>query len=235
MPQLTQQQQEAIQAIKQTSAPLSQAVNEARNALNAAIYTDKPDTADIKAKAEELAAAELALAQARAEAFAKLQAQFLRHAIAWAAETQVAHWMTVLDGWKKELGGSFDNAYAASNTIYVARQNNVLFSVLAQFFGKEGMNTRLFLFETPEFVTTPKQMLDVLIRTVSDRSVGQVFFGNYYLMDYELMGGDARQAIQVEDKKYGIPVFLPKGRCRVVLNGADQFVGKLFRRQISYF
>ena len=74
MPQLTQQQQEAIQAFNEGTASAAQAVNEARNALNAAIYTDKPDAAEIKAKAEKLAAAELALAQARAEAFAKLQA-----------------------------------------------------------------------------------------------------------------------------------------------------------------
>ncbi len=74
MPQVTQQQQAAIQAMNETCAPLTQAVNEARNALNAAIYTDRPDTADIKAKAERLAAAELALAQAQVEAFAKLQA-----------------------------------------------------------------------------------------------------------------------------------------------------------------
>jgi hypothetical protein len=74
MPQLTQQQQEAIQAFNKGTASAAQAVNEARNALNAAIYTDKPDAADIKAKAEQLAAAELALAQVRAEAFAKLQA-----------------------------------------------------------------------------------------------------------------------------------------------------------------
>ncbi len=74
MPQLTQEQQAAVQAFNKANAPLAQAVNEARNALNAAIYTDKSDTADIKAKAEKLAAAELALAQARAEGFAKLQA-----------------------------------------------------------------------------------------------------------------------------------------------------------------
>src|ERR1700690_2810729 len=74
MPRLSQQQQAAIQALKETSAPLAQAVNEARTALNAAIYTDQPDSADIKAKAENLAAAELALAQAQAEGFAKLQA-----------------------------------------------------------------------------------------------------------------------------------------------------------------
>jgi len=74
MPQLTQEQQAVIQAFNKANAPLAQAVNEARNALNAAVYTDKPDTADIKAKAERLGAAELALARARAEAFAKLQA-----------------------------------------------------------------------------------------------------------------------------------------------------------------
>jgi hypothetical protein len=125
------------------------------------------------------------------------------------ATTQVEHWMKVVKDWKEMLGPDWDKTYGVSNTLYVARQNNVIFSVLAQFFGKDAMNTRLFLFETSQFVTTPDQMLDVLIRTVADRSVGQVFFGNYYLMDYELMGGDGRKAIQAENKKYGIPVFLP--------------------------
>jgi hypothetical protein len=125
------------------------------------------------------------------------------------ATTQVEHWMKVVKDWKEMLGPDWDKTYGVSNTLYVARQNNVLFSVLAQFFGKDAMNTCLFLFETSAFVTTPEQMLDVLIRTVADRSVGQVFFGSYYLMDYELMGGDGRKAIQAEDKKYGIPVFLP--------------------------
>ncbi len=125
------------------------------------------------------------------------------------ATTQVEHWMKVVKDWKEMLGTDWDKTYGVSNTLYVARQNNVLFSVLAQFFGKDAMNTRLFLFETSQFVTTPDQMLDVLVRTVADRSVGMVFFGNYYLMDYELMGGDGRKAIQAEDTKYGIPVFLP--------------------------
>jgi hypothetical protein len=125
------------------------------------------------------------------------------------ASTQVQHWMKVLKGWKEMLGPAWDKTYGLSNSLYVARQNNVLFSVMAQFFGKDAMNTRLFLFETPSFVTTPDQMLDVLIRTVADRSVGQAVFGNYYLMDYELMGGDGRKAIEEEDKKYGMPVFLP--------------------------
>ncbi|MGO8676738.1 MAG: hypothetical protein ACLQVX_12805 [Limisphaerales bacterium] len=74
MPQLTQQQQAAIRTFNEGTASAAQAVTEARNALNAAIYTDKPGTADIQAKAQHLAAAELALARDRAEAFAKLQA-----------------------------------------------------------------------------------------------------------------------------------------------------------------
>jgi len=134
---------------------------------------------------------------------------YLAHNVWLGASTQVQHWMTVLKGWKELLGSDWAKTYGVSNTLYVARQNNVIFSTIAQFFGKDAMNTRLFLFETSQFVTTPDQMLDVLIRTVADRSVGQVFFGNYYLMDYELMGGDGRKAIAEEDKKYGMPVFLP--------------------------
>ncbi len=74
MPPLTPAQQATIGALNQASAPLDRAVTEARNALNASIFTEKPDRADIKAKAERLAAAELAQALAHAEAFARLQA-----------------------------------------------------------------------------------------------------------------------------------------------------------------
>lgn len=142
------------------------------------------------------------------QAFAKKQAPVLRHAIAWAAQTQVAHWMEVLDGWKKELGG-LEEAYAASNTIYVARQNNVLFSVLAQYFGPKAVNDRLMLIETIAFTTTPEDMLTSLVRIISDRSVGGLFFNNYHVMDYELMGTDARTAIIAEMKKRGQEAFLP--------------------------
>jgi hypothetical protein len=143
------------------------------------------------------------------QAFAKKQAPVLRHAISWAAETQVKHWMSVLDGWKQELGGSFDKAYGASNTIYVARQNNVLFSVLAQYFGPEAINDRLVLIETISFTTTPEDMLTSLVRIISDRSVGGLFFNNYHLMDFELMGGDARKTIISEMKARGKDPFLP--------------------------
>jgi hypothetical protein len=143
------------------------------------------------------------------EAFGKKQAPFLAKNVAWAAQTQVGHWMTVLAGWKTMLGAEWDKAYAASNTIYVARQNNVLFSVLAQFFGPEAINDRLLLIETVSFTTTEADMLDSLTRIIADRSVGSLFFGNYHLMDYELMGGDARAAIIAESGKRGMTPFLP--------------------------
>ena len=141
--------------------------------------------------------------------FAQQQGPKLKDIIAWAAQTQVAHWMNVVDAWKKELGADWDKTYAASNTIYVARQNNVLFSVLAQFFGPEAINSRLLLIETISFTTTPENMLDSLTRIVGNRSVGGLFFGNTRLMDYELMGGDAREAIITEDAKHGIKPLLP--------------------------
>jgi hypothetical protein len=141
--------------------------------------------------------------------FAKKQGPLLKKNIAWAAQTQVAHWMDVIGGWKQTLGADWDKTYAASNTIYVARQNNILFSVLAQFFGSEAINDRLMLIETVSFTTTPEDMLDSLTRIIADRAVGAAFFGNYHLMDYELMGGDARQAIIDQDAKRNIPVTLP--------------------------
>jgi hypothetical protein len=143
------------------------------------------------------------------QAFANRQAPLLKNNIAWAAQTQVAHWMGVIAGWKQMLGSDWDKTYAASNTIYVARQNNVLFSVLAQFFGPGAINDRLLLIETISFTTTPDDMLGSLTRIIADRSVGAIFFGNYNLMDYELMGGDGRASIIAEAPKFGLKPFLP--------------------------
>jgi hypothetical protein len=149
------------------------------------------------------------ITQASLDQFAKKQGPVLKKNIAWAAQTQVAHWMGVMTEWKKMLGASWDKTYAASNTIYVARQNNVLFSVLAQFFGPEAINDRLMLIETVSFTTTPQDMLESLVRIISDRSVGALYFGNYHVMDYELMGGDARAAIIAESEKRSMKPFLP--------------------------
>jgi len=109
------------------------------------------------------------------QSFARKQAPLLKGNIAWAAETQVNHWMSVIAEWKKLLGSDWDKVYAASNTIYVARQNNVLFSVLAQFFGPDAINSRLMLIETISFTTTPEDMLEALTRIIADRSVARYF------------------------------------------------------------
>jgi hypothetical protein len=153
--------------------------------------------------------AERAISAAMLEKFGREQAPFLAKNVTWAAQTQVAHWMDVLGNWKSMLGPDWDKTIAASNTIYVARQNNVLFSVLAQFFGPEAINDRLLLVETISFTTTQADMLSALTRIIADRSVGQLFFGNYHLMDYELMGGDARDAIVAETAKRNMKPFLP--------------------------
>jgi hypothetical protein len=150
-----------------------------------------------------------AITTADLQAFATKQASDLKKVIAWAAETQVAHWMGVLAGWKTMLGADWDKVYAASNTIYVARQNNVLFSVLAQFFPPDAINDRLMLIETISFTSTPDDMLESLTRIIADRSVGALFFNNYHLMDYELMGGNGRAAIIAETAKLGIEASLP--------------------------
>jgi hypothetical protein len=141
--------------------------------------------------------------------FGKAVAPDLRANIRWAATIQVDHWMEVVAQWKALLGKDFENTYAASNTLCVTRQNNILFTVLAQYFGQEAFNRRLFLFETSGFETTPDQLLTLMTRIISDRAAGQVFFGNYYLMDFELLGGDGRDAIAAACVKRGMTPLLP--------------------------
>src|SRR5262245_57017029 len=143
------------------------------------------------------------------QAFAAKQSPELKKVIAWAAWTQVAHWMDVIGEWKKMLGDDWNKTYAVCNSIYVTRQNNILFGVLAQYFGPEAINDRLLLIETISFTTTPNDMLESLTRVIGDRSVGALFFGNDRLMDYELMGGDGRKTIIAQAAKLGMKPFLP--------------------------
>ena len=130
-------------------------------------------------------------------------------AIGVGSGAQVGHWMSVVEQWERELGDAWDRTYAVSNTLYVTRQNNILFSVLAQFMGEEAIGDRLLLIETPEFETTPEKMLDVLGRIIADRSLGMMFFRDYFLMDVELLGGGARAAIEREMAARGRTPVLP--------------------------
>jgi hypothetical protein len=125
------------------------------------------------------------------------------------SSAQVGHWMAVVEQWKQKLGKEWENTYGVSNSLYVARQNNILFSVLVQFMGTDTMGDRLLLIETPDFETTPEKMLEVLTRIVADRGLGMVFFKDYFLMDVELLGGGGRQAIEHEMNKRGLKPILP--------------------------
>lgn len=130
--------------------------------------------------------------------------------VAMAAQVQVDHWEEVLEGWKKRLGADWEQLYAVTNTLNVTQQNNVLFTILAQSMGEKAIGDRLMLVGTTEFTTTQEDLLAVLVRTVADRSIGKVFFRNYYLMDAELLGGAARHAIDVDAAKQGKKALLPK-------------------------
>jgi hypothetical protein len=141
--------------------------------------------------------------------FARACAPYSAKTIGIAASAQVGHWMGVVEGWKKLLGDDWGRTYAVSNSLYVTRQNNILFTIFAQFMGQEAMCDRLLLIETPEFTTTPEKMLDVLTRIVSDRGIGMVFFRDYFLMDAELLGGGARKVIEQEAVKRGMQPLLP--------------------------
>ena len=55
----------------------------------------------------------------------------------------------------------------------------------------------------------PQDLLESVTRIISDRSVSALFFKNYHLMDYELMGGDGREVILAQGKQRGITPTLP--------------------------
>ena len=146
---------------------------------------------------------------AEVESFTRGLKPQLAQLIALASGVQVAHWFKVLEGWKQMLGPDWDRTYAVSNSIYVARQNNILFSILVQFMGEKAINDRLLLIETTDFTTTPATMMDAFARIISDRALGQVFFGDYRLMDFELLGGGGRKAIEAEMAKRNMKAILP--------------------------
>ncbi|ODT99844.1 MAG: hypothetical protein ABS79_04040 [Planctomycetes bacterium SCN 63-9] len=142
-------------------------------------------------------------------AFTRAFGPYVHRSIAIAANAQVGHWMSVMDGWKKLLGDDWEKTYAATNSLYVTRQNNIMFTILAQYMGKKTFNSRLLLLETTSFTTTPDQMLDLLSRIISDRALGKVFFRDYYLMDFELVGSGARKAVALEVAKRSMEPVLP--------------------------
>jgi hypothetical protein len=110
--------------------------------------------------------------------------------VEYSARAQASHWMKVMAEWKALIGKDWDKTYGLTNSLFVTRTNNILFTVMAQFFGQEAFNDRLILVETTNFTTTPDEMIEELARIVSDRALGRLFFNNYYLMDVELVANE---------------------------------------------
>lgn len=137
--------------------------------------------------------------------------------------------MDVLDGWQDRIGGAWDRTYGATNSLYVTRTNNILYTVMVQYFGVEAINDRLLLFETTEFDTTPDKMLELLVRIVADRALGQVFFRDYFLMDVELLSSGGREAIAVESGRRA-PA---SGGVYTTMPSRDHIVSEARRRGIT--
>jgi hypothetical protein len=152
------------------------------------------------------------------EQFAQPLKPFLQTAIGYCAEVQVSHWMGVMDEWKRLLGDAFDRTYGVTNSLYVTRTNNILFTVMAQYFGREAFNDRLLLLETTQFSTDRETMLDLLARIVADRALGKVYFKDYFLMDVELLSTGARDAVAAEMARR-VPA---SGGAYMVFSGQDK-------------
>lgn len=126
--------------------------------------------------------------------------------------------MGVLDEWKQLLGEAWERTYGVTNTLYVTRTNNILFTVMAQFFGKHAFNDRLLLMETTQFTTDRETMLSLLARIVADRTLGKVYFKDYFLMDVELVSTGARDAVANEMSRR-VPA---SGGAYMVFSGHDK-------------
>jgi hypothetical protein len=146
---------------------------------------------------------------AELEAFARGLRPLIGKTTEIAGLAQVQHWTMVLKDWRRMLGAEWNRTYAVTNTLYVTRRNNILFTLLAQQMGRDAINTRLLLLETSAFTTKPQQMLELLARIVADRALGKVFFNDYYLMDSELLTDGTRKAMAALAAQAGEDVMLP--------------------------
>src|SRR5262249_60171854 len=63
--------------------------------------------------------------------------------------------------------------------------------------------------ETMAFTPRPEGRLTSMTRIIGAGSIGGLFFGNYHIMDYELMGGDGRKTIIAEMQRRGKQPVLP--------------------------
>ena len=71
------------------------------------------------------------------------------------------------------------------------------------------------------------------MRIVSDRLIGEVFFKDPRLMDFELLGGSARKVIEAEAADHGFKAILPpKFHSTVMLGRGKQILAQVQDRAI---
>jgi hypothetical protein len=128
------------------------------------------------------------------------------------ANIQVGHWMKVVSDWRDLLGKDWERTYAITSTPTTARENNPLFTILAQFMGERAINDKLLLIET-QSTATPEEMLTVFARIVSDRARARVFFSSSYTTGSDLLGITVRGVIEKQlasqNKKANLPPLAP--------------------------
>lgn len=134
---------------------------------------------------------------------------FFAKLIKVSAYAQAHHDMAILAEWKKLLGDQWKETYAITNTMMVTRQNNLLFSMLAEFMGRDSINHHLYMFETTSFETTDNDLINLLIRSLNDNKMGKTMLGNYWAMNTELLSNGGTEIIAAEAKHYGLPMILP--------------------------
>lgn len=149
------------------------------------------------------------MVKADLDAYAKTVQPYLPKLIHISASTQAKSQMDTLAEWKRLLGSDWDKTYAMTNSMYVTRQNNLIFGMLAEFMGKEAINHRLFLFETTGFTDTDEHLLNILARISSDEVMGDTMLGNFYAMNSELLANGGWDIIRAEAKRHGLTDILP--------------------------
>jgi hypothetical protein len=126
-----------------------------------------------------------------------------------AAKAQVSHWYEVLAEWEALLGNDWAHTHALTSTLFPTRQNNILFTIMAQFMGEEKINRQLIMFETTDFRITPEELFTLYARYIRDRGLSKVFFNYEHLMSRELLNGGAWKVIASESERRGMKLLLP--------------------------
>jgi type 1 glutamine amidotransferase/Spy/CpxP family protein refolding chaperone len=175
IPGLDETQQAAVRAMNEALEPLTRRVSEARAELSRAVYAEKADAAAVKAKVDAVAAAELALATARAEAFQKLQASGQK-----LNAEQVAALVRQSSGSSRGFGGRGGPGGGGPGNGRDAGQTEQVRKVLAEYLSPEALKTYDAVFFLNTTGELPVPDLAALLKWVEE---GHGFIGAHSASD----------------------------------------------------